>query len=293
MKGKTIFIVNPVAGKGKSKDSILIIRAVFESAHIPYEIWETKGPGKAPEMAQKAVLQGAEQVVAVGGDGTVFEVINGLVGSSVPLGILPTGSGNDLCRTLHIPKDIREAAELLLNGKKKWIDLGKMNDRYFVNVASFGFDAEIAAWAKYAKKYFSGTGAYVASVFKNLIGYYPTNVRISFDGQSVETNLLLIAVCNGNYYGGGMRISPNASIIDGYLDVCLIEHMPRWKIGILFPTIFQGKHIKFRGVNQYRAKHIVIEFEGEKMVNLDGDIFLNTSPIHFEVMEQAIQVTTK
>jgi diacylglycerol kinase (ATP) len=287
---KYVVIVNPCAGRGRAQKEIPIIHEVMKASGEAFEIWETTCAGHAVELAKKAAKLGADVVVAVGGDGTVFEVVNGIVHTDVILGIIPTGTGNDLARSLHIPKDITLAAQQILSGTPKKIDLGLANGKYFINVASIGIDAEIAAWTKQTKKFLTGSSAYVVSMIKNIITYKPIHMKFTIDGQCFEQETLLAAICNGRYYGGGVLIAPNAMLDDGLFEICIIERLTKWRTLLLFPTVFFGKHIKFKEVKIYKGHEITVEFAGENKLNLDGDLFEVSSSVLFHVEHQTVKI---
>ncbi len=287
---KYVVIVNPCAGKGRARKVIPIICEVMKASGEAFEIWQTTRPGHAVELAKKAAQLGVEVVVAVGGDGTVFEVVNGIVHTGVILGIIPTGTGNDLARSLHISKDTTHAIQQILSGTPKKIDLGIANGKYFINVASIGIDAEIAAWTKQTKKFLSGSSAYIVSMIKNIITYKPIHMKFTIDGQCFEQETLLAAICNGKYYGGGVRIAPNAILDDGLFEICIIERLTKWKTLRLFPTVFFGKHIKFKEVKIYKGHEITVEFTGDTKLNLDGDLFKVSSSVLFHVEHQTVKI---
>ena len=287
---KVKIIVNPTAGKGQALKMIAQIKQTFEDSCHKFSLEQTTAPKAAIDIAKKAIIEDYDTVVAVGGDGTVLEVINGIAGSHVNLGIIPAGSGNDLARTLNIPFDLQEALAIITTFTPhiEKMDIGRVNGKYFANVAGIGFDTEVLKTLVQMKKIFSGTLAYILSVLKTLIYYKHKKVTLVLDGQTMEKEILLLAIANGKYYGGGMMIAPNADVTDGFFDVCIINKMPKWKILRLFPTIFKGTHINVPQVECFKAKEVTIVSENE-LVNCDGEL-IATTPITFSIVAEPINI---
>ena len=284
-----LFIVNPVAGKGKSLEYAVYIEKVLKEKGIDYVLKFTSQKGEAERIAREAAYGVYKKIVAVGGDGTVYEVVNGLVGGDAVLGVIPSGTGNDFTKTMGIPGILEDALETVLQGEIASIDCGKINDRYFINVASVGLDAEIVKKTEEIKKYISGPTAYVAGVFRTLFEYKLQTVEISIDDWTYNGKITLIAVGNGKYYGGGMKVLPSASVDDGYFTVCLIKPMSKLKMLRLFPTIFNGDHTKQPEVNILKGKRVKVSSKEPMILNADGDI-MGTTPVTFEIVENKIAV---
>ncbi len=287
-----LFIVNPVAGKGNGDKIIPLIEEVMKEYHCTYEIRKTEKVGEGKRIAEEARHTDFSTIVSVGGDGTLHEVINGMVGSKQKLGIIPAGTGNDFARTLNLPRDIRESIESLVKGNSMMIDLGKINKEYFINISSIGLDALIADETNRIKKYFSSTYSYVIGTIKSLINFKSFKTKLVIDDAIYEEEIMLAAVCNGSYYGGGMKISPKSSFSDGEFDICIVRKMPKLKLLFLLPTIFKGNHVKFKEVKFYKGKNIEFLMENGKKkekINADGEI-LDLYPIQFEMINNAIEV---
>ena len=284
-----LFIVNPVAGKGKSLEYAVYIEKVLKEKGIDYVLKFTSQKGEAERIAREAAYGGYKKIVAVGGDGTVYEVVNGLIGGNAVLGVIPSGTGNDFTKTMGISGRLEDALETVLQGEIVSIDCGKINNRYFVNVASVGLDAEIVKKTEEIKKYISGPTAYVAGVFRTLFEYKLQTVEVSIDDWTYNGKITLIAVGNGKYYGGGMKVVPSASVDDGYFTVCLIKPMSKLKMLRLFPTIFTGDHIKQPEVNILKGKRVKVSSQEPMMLNADGEI-IGTTPVTFEIVENKIAV---
>lgn len=284
-----LFIVNPAAGKGTALGSIPLIERFCKQCRFKYEIIKTQYKGHATALAKDALSSSYDAVVAVGGDGTVMEVANGLVGSSIPMGILPTGTGNDLSKSLNIPSKIDQALSIIAYGKPKYIDAISYGNGYFFNVASVGFDAEIARDIQKIKRWISGKAAYYVSAFLKFVTYRHKDVVIEIDDTKISTKILLFAVANGTYYGGGMLVNPKGSIDDGYIDAILITPVPRFKFPFLFWKFVSGKYLDLPYVKTYKCKKVKICSNENLPVNGDGDI-ITTTPVQFSVSNQGILV---
>lgn len=286
---KYLFIVNPIAGKGKSMELIPKIKESFDRDEIDYDIRITEDRGHGEAIAKEAVDKGYTHIISVGGDGTAYEIINGIGSGNAILGILPSGTGNDFARMVKTPKDYDEILKCFKVSKTKRIDVGKVNNRYFLNYSSAGIDAEIVKETEGIKKYISGPSAYILGVFKTLIKYKNKEVEILIDGKKIRRNIELIAVGNGKYYGGGMKINPTADFEDGLLDICIVSKMNKLKFALLFSTVFKGKHTKFKEVEILRGKEVKIYGDDSLLLNADGDMIGNI-PAEIEVQKESVEV---
>ena len=203
---KIVFIVNPVAGGGRTKKLIPMIDKKMNEKKMDYRIILTNGPKEATTIAEKCLQEGYNKIVAVGGDGTVNEVALGVLnhGEGI-LGIVPSGTGNDLARTLNIPQEPEKAVDFLLSGKDKDIDIGIVNDQFFLNIASIGFDSEVAKTNERIKMKFKSGLSYIVSLFITLFKYDFIEAELEIDNFKTTCEILLIAVGNGKYYSGGVK----------------------------------------------------------------------------------------
>lgn len=281
---------------------VALEQAVKESGGTAsYEVRHTNAPGTAistgqfnpgsgANLAREAALAGADLVVAAGGDGTIGEVANGLVGTSATLGVLPLGTGNDFARTIGIGTDLNLAARTLGQGQAQTIDLGKL-DRggYFINVAGCGFDAEVATRVNHGFRYLRGTTAYVAAVLQTLRSFRPTRVTIEHDGEVCEELVMLCAIANARTYGGGMRIAPHAELDDGLFDVVLVGDVSRSEFLRAFPRVFKGTHLSHPKVQHFRCSSIRVSSNKGLAVLADGEE-VGSTPASFQVVPNAVKV---
>ena len=289
-----LFIVNPVAGAGKAKKLIPLIEKTMKECNKKYQIMISKEPEHATEIAKRQ-SKNYETIVAVGGDGTINEVATGLIkNNGGVLGVIPGGTGNDMARSLDIPMDPKEALEILCKAYKKNMDIGIANGSYFLNIASIGFDAEVVMNNIKIKKRIKNEFSYVISVIYSLIRFKKKKVEIEIDGKIIKDEVYLLAVGNGKYYGGGMMIIPTAKIDDGYLDICTISNISKFKILFLFPTIFKGTHIEHKKhVNIYRGRKVKFKSEEGLFLNVDGEITSDVKEVEFALTDKNIKVICK
>lgn len=288
---KLLFIINPIAGGDRAKKLIPLIEEVLKKTNTEYEIIETTEPEEAIQIAEKS---SHHNIVAVGGDGTINEVAKGLIRRGFgTLGIITGGTGNDLSKSLNLPKDPKALIDCILKGNTIKIDTGIANNQEFLNIASVGFDAEVVSAANKIKKRIKlkGKFAYVLGVLYTLFFYKKKKVTIDIDGKTYERNIILMAVGNGSYYGGGMKIIPHASLIDGNLHICIVKDISNLKILFLFPSIFKGNHLRYKKyVETFKGKNINIKLSENTSFNLDGDIFKGDNNIQLKLSEYKLQV---
>lgn len=289
--GGILFIVNPVAGGGRAKELVPLIKEIMDKHKKDYVITLTTKPKEAIELVERNANI-YDTIVAVGGDGTVNEVARGLINvGKGTLGIVPGGTGNDMAKSLNIDMDPREALELLCNGTIKPIDIGKINGHKFLNIASVGFDAEVVFNNVNIKKKIKSGISYAISVVYTLINFKNKKVEIEIDGKTIKDNIILMAVGNGKYYGGGMKILPMAKVDDGFFHICIVSKARKTKLLFLFPTIFKGNHIKYnKYVQIYKSKNIKVKSEEKIMLNIDGEIIPNINEIEFSMEEIKLNV---
>lgn len=286
---KIKFIINPVAGSGASQSTIKIIHDILEKSSIPYSISISSYKGHVEILAKEAVQENYTDVIAVGGDGTVLEVFNQIFGHDINLGILPAGTGNDLVRMLDISTDHENTIEKILNGKTRSIDIGLVNDVYFLNVVGMGIDSEIVETTEKVKKYLKGTLAYVYSTFRMLATYKCKKIEISIDNQTFERMAYLVAVGNGKFYGGGMMITPKAEIDNEMFQITVINEMPKLKFTVLFKKVFSGMHIHEDPVEVFYGKKIKISSSEPLKINADGNI-IGEKTCNIQILPKAQKV---
>jgi lipid kinase YegS len=234
----------------------------------PRVTWE---PGDGAVFAREAVEAGADTVIAVGGDGTVNEVINGLEGTSVALGIIPAGTANDFARQVGIPDDPSAAMDIVLRRKPVVIDTAAMNGRRFLNVSSGGVGAEATAETPADAKASLGPVAYFISGLRKLAALEPRRALFEAPGFRFEGDFLLFAVGNARATGGGSLVTPKASVRDGLLDVCVVEAMTRGEFAKLVLRVKRGEHVESEGVRYLQVPNLRVASREKMTVNVDGE----------------------
>ncbi len=261
---KYIFIINPIAGRGKYKKILPNIEKICNERKIDYEI---KYISKEKDGAQIASEYKNEEnvIYVVGGDGTITKTIAGIVGTKNKLGVIPAGSGNDTYRTI----------KLLPKGETK-IDLAKINDTYFINVACTGVDAEVANNIdKLRKTKIPTSQLYNASIIYTFVKFKNKTMKLHTDIKDINSKYTILSICNGEYYGGGFNIAPKAELTDGLLDIYYAEKMSKIKMIPLLLKMKKGKHEGKRKIHKFRTNHIEIDFEEEITFNVDGEKVTN------------------
>ena len=299
-----LVIVNPVAGAGRALQLEPQVRAVLEGSGVSARLLETQEPGHAERLAAAAADLGHDRVVAVGGDGTINEIVNGLMAGSaaggvrVTLGVVPCGSGNDLVRSLGLPLAPMAALSVALGPDTRPLDLGFAQSdgarRYFHAAGGTGFDAQVAfTMAGKRGRWQRGRAGYFLSTLNELRRYRNRELRIRLitaDGaRELEGRFLFVAFANGPFYGGGMQICPDASNSDGMLDVCLVGDISR--LGALkeLPGIYRAAHVNNPLVEIVRVLEMRIEGTDGTRVHLDGEP-LGVLPVDVGVQAAALQV---
>jgi YegS/Rv2252/BmrU family lipid kinase len=286
-----LFVVNPAAGKGKAGRWWCRYSSQLSSFDKRWDVYHTQNPGDAARIARQVVdTASADVVVAVGGDGTVHELVQGLAGSSVALGILPAGTGNDLARYFGIRRGL-EAVEQLKQASRYQVDLVKMAERVFLNIAGTGFDAHVASHVNrsfWLKRW--GPVGYVWSVGVQLMFFQPQTVRVEVDDcLYTYRSAWMVAVGNGTTYAGGMRLLPRARMDDGEIDVCVVDGISKPEFCRMFPTVFWGKHVGHPAVHLLRGTRVTVRPERPWPVHADGEV-LSDQIIEVEVWPKSLTV---
>ena len=287
LKKKALFIVNPISG-GKKKDDVPQLIAKHLNTNVfDYVIVFTNNVSHARQLAKEAIGE-YDIVVAVGGDGTVNEVASGLVGSDVTLGILPFGSGNGLSRFLNIPMDVEKAIENLNTGHTELIDSAEINGLPFFNMAGMGFDAHISEVFSHNKK--RGFISYIKAAIKEISIYKPQQYHINIDGKVYERSAFMLSLANSSQYGNDMHISPQASVQDGLLDICVIKPFPAYRLPEMgFRMLFK----KVEGSNYLeiiKGKHINITRQSAGPIHLDGEPQISGANVKINIVPNSLKV---
>lgn len=280
MKTKTVVIVNPISGVGKQKKIETLLKENLNQDIFDYTVRYTEHIHHGTDIAREAVDQGCDCVVAVGGDGSVNDVAQGLKDTGVTMGIIPCGSGNGLARGLKIPLTPASAIKLLNQRNEHLIDSIVINDKYIsVNAAGVGFDAYIARLMKAAKT--RGFAAYTNLILREYASYKNNTYCLTIDGRTIERSAWFIAVANGRQFGYNLSVAPKANLSDGLIDISIIDKIPLDHILITAPMAFMNLLDHSQHVETFRAKDILIEGNVHKWVNIDGEGENLGNTLHF------------
>ena len=294
-----LMIVNPTSGRGRGLRTAKNVSAILQGRGINVVIHETKRAGDAERLAREAIRASGSFptcVVGCGGDGTFQEIANAaaslraFLGNASPLvGLAPAGRCNDFARALGISPHPAAIAEVLAQGRPRAIDLGRVNDRYFCTVATMGVDAEVSSYVDTMRMPLRGTAAYVYAAVRVLSRYRPRHIRITGDFGVIEQPVFLASSANTSTYGGAIRIVPGAVPTDGYLDLCVIDHVSRLRAWTLLPTVLAGRHASVSEVRFIRTRRFSIEAEEGLELWADGERIACT-PVNIEAVPDAIRV---
>ena len=275
---KYIFIVNESAGKGKCKKILPNIESECNKRKIEYEIRYITEEKSGYDIGSE--YKNEENIIyVVGGDGTLTITLPALIGTKNKLGIIPTGSGNDTYRTIK-----------KLEQRETLIDLGKINDKYFINVACTGIDAEIGNNIdKLRSTLIPRSQLYNASIVYTFFSFKHKKMKMRSKVKNLDAEYTILSFCNGTYYGGGFKIAPKSRITDGLLDIYYAEKMPKLKMIPLILKLKKGKHEGKRRVHKFRTNYIELELEEEITFNVDGEKLTDKKFI-IDVLQNAITV---
>jgi YegS/Rv2252/BmrU family lipid kinase len=269
-KSKKIFlIINKYAGHGLGDRVVDLILPFLKKHHFSVAYSFTQHPGHATELARKASVEGFGLVVAVGGDGTVNEVAQGLIGTGTVMGIIPMGSGNGLARELGISMNMLKSARSLIEGVDLYLDVCRLNDQRFLCTSGIGFDALIAH--KMSKSSSRGFLKYIQLVIQESIFYQPLDVRMKIDGVLIEKSVFLITFANASQFGNNAYIAPGASMSDGLIDVVLVKKFSKLWMPVFAVALFTKLIPILPFVDRYKARHIELEQADTPYYHFDGE----------------------
>jgi len=287
MKRKILFIINPISGTGKKKIVEKKIKEYLDFEQFDYKIQYTNAPRHAIALAKSAIGK-YDIVVAVGGDGSVNEVSNGLIGSSTALGIIPAGSGNGFARHMKIPLQISKAIKLLNKHSIQTVDAISINSEYFVNVAGLGFDAHIAhQFEKFGKR---GFISYLQLVFSEYLNYKPEKYTLQIDGKTIEREAFLVSFANSTQFGNAAHIAPTAKIDDGQLKVCILKQFPAYKALFIGLRLFLKNIHKSKYMETISCKELIYKKKGEILPHMDGEAVIFKNDLNLKVLPLALKV---
>ncbi len=281
-------VANPLAGRGRAQKTAQFAKEVLTAQNVDFQLMYSEYPGHAIELAHRA-SKNHPVVAALGGDGTIREVLEGTWQSSATLGIIPGGTGNDYARGLGIPREVEPAIEVLLHGQEALFDVGLENDLVFGQMASIGFSVDVLEYVNsHQDGVWRGSAAFLAGVVATIRNLKSMHVKITVDKRVIERKIVALFALNMPYGGGGMKFVPEARYDSGHFHLLFIDDIGRFDLAITLPKIYSGKHITHPAVNVLTGKEITIE--GDPLpIMVDGDIF-PARPFHTRIIPQAMRV---
>jgi len=290
-KKRVLFIVNPVSGVNQARKNLLseIASAQLDKDLFEWEIKYSESAGHIRELSRAAADDGVDIIVAVGGDGTLNQVVKGMIGSRATLALVPAGSGNGLARHLGIPIDTEQSIKLIAQGKSQLIDTVNLNENLFVSIAGVGFDALVAK--RFSQVTRRGFFSYFKIVTNEYTYYRPRKYPMEIDGQQVVRQALFVSFANTNQFGYNTIISPDAKIDDGLVDVCIVKKVPLLYaprvVGLLLARRIDSSGfveiIRARNIKLTRNKNRVVNIDGEP-VKLTKDLEITVNPLSLKIV---------
>ena len=289
-KTNILFIINPISGGKQKKNIPALIDTHLDKTRFNANFSFTEYVGHAAEIAAEASSKNFDVVVAVGGDGTINEVASKVMEQGKILGILPFGSGNGLSRFLKIPMNTVKAIEVLNNLNVMQMDTATFNGKRYFNMAGMGFDAHISAIFAGNKK--RGLSGYVKTGLKEMLNYKPATYTITVDGQTYTRTAFVVSIANSAQYGNDTYISPQASVRDGLLDVCIVKSFPLILLPKLAYVMLRAKTHESDMVEIIRGKNIQILRPHEAAIHIDGEPFIMGKEITISVNPLSLNIIT-
>ena len=287
-------IVNPRAGSGKGKEVGLKAEQLLCDRGIQYSLDLTYKPGGATSLSKKAVEDGFELIIGVGGDGTMNEIANGIAGSKTVLAVIPAGHHNNFSMSLGLdPSDVAGAIETALYGREALVDTGNFNGRYFLNGISIGLTAEEKSFVPHPIFIIGKKNSYLLKLFRKLWDFKPPKLLIKMGDIELHSKALITKIANGNYFAGGYRMAPKASVNDGLFDICVLNHTGR--LGFLrnFRKALKGAHNGSYPISTFRAENITIESTDKLQACCDGEAISFEMPLRITMAGEKIPVKAK
>jgi diacylglycerol kinase (ATP) len=304
---KIAFIVNPHAAAGSAGKSWPHIEALARDRLGAFQVFFSTGPGDATRLTREALSQGAETIVCVGGDGTLNEVVNGLMGEDGPIrpdvavGFIPRSTGCDLIKTVSIDRKLDRAMDIIRDAHTRILDLGRIHYqdhrnnpsyRYFHNIASFGLGGEVDERVNKTTKALGGFLSFIGATLVSLLKYDKKRIHLkvddAFDG---EINVWNIAVANGQYHGGGMLVAPGAQVDDGLFQVTVIGDLTLPEVFLNLPKLYNGKIYEVAKVRSFVGKRVEASSDQKVLLDVDGEQ-IGTLPVVIEIVPRAITLIT-
>jgi YegS/Rv2252/BmrU family lipid kinase len=299
-----LVIVNPNAGKGKGLRDWHVIAELLNRAHISFNVKFTEAKGQAVKLTQESIMEGCRNIITVGGDGTLNEVLNGVLSDTgcpatrISLALIPVGTGNDWGRMFGIPLDYEKAVGIISEGKRMLHDIGlvtyfegtEKKMRYFINIAGLGFESDVVRRTNFQKeKGHGGKAIYFLNLLMSLLSYKNTSAEINVDGEKSTAEVFSINVGNGKYCGGGMRQTPDALPDVGLLDITVINGIGKIEIIRSLKMLYDGTILSHPKIDGYKCRNLKVSSDSVIWVEADGES-LGHTPAEFSIIPLGINI---
>lgn len=282
-------IYNPYAGRGRARRHVASAEEHLRARGARVDLESSTSPDDLVRIAAESSRAGYDRVVVAGGDGTLNLALREFDLQRGTLGLIPTGSGDDFARVLGIPRDIRGACDAIVDGTVREVDVALANGRRYLGVAGLGFDSEVAAYANRSVKWLRGSAVYLYAILRVLPKFTPHTVRIRTENGTREEQIMFACVGNSRQYGGGIRITPDARLDDGQLDLCIVHRTTRAQLLKTLPLAYTGAHVKSPFVEMGRGRDFHFESDRPLEVYADGEPLTQT-PVTFGMTGERLRI---
>lgn len=292
LKRKFLLLANLISGKKKANTILEKVKARLLKEGLKVEILYTSIENNFIKIARAKLDNSYTDMVAIGGDGTMNLSANILHQKNIVLNIIPSGTGNDFVKNINLGKTLQEQIDTIISGKIMEIDAGICNNQLFLNGLGVGFDGQIVYDNLNKKSILKGHAKYYAQVLRILATFKPQNIKYSIDGKDYQDDILLLAISNGTTFGGGFKLTPNAVINNGWLDICVIRQLAPLRRFWEVLKLSKGTHEVLKKVTFLRGKKITIKENLNVKAHLDGEYF-GTPPYEIEVLPKCFKIRVK
>ena len=289
---QALIIFNPYSGRSKSKNIVEKLIPRLQAAGIDYDLLETKLETEPSTYIRSKVNEFTTDIIAIGGDGTLNHVLNGIKGLDVTLNIIPTGTGNDFVKNIDIGGSPDEQIDAILHGKEIRVDVGICNEQLFLNGVGLGFDGQIVSDMLNKESWLSGHAKYYYYVLRILATFKSVSINLIIDSKELNKNLILLTVANGTTFGGGFRLAPDADISDGLLDICMIGDISPLKRFLNIHKLSNGTHGKLKEVELSKTKSVTIEENPFIIGHIDGE-YLGHPPFRIRSLPGYLKIRVR
>ena len=268
-------IYNPISGKKKAAKNLVVVEKLLKERGVEYEVHGTCEAHDGERIARELTQRGETNIVVLGGDGTLHEVLNGLVDPTIcTLGLIPSGTGNDFATCIGLPLDAEKATNMLLNCEAKDTDYLEVADRRCMNVGGIGMDVDVLE--RYMRGKRQTKSKYYTSLLKSFLAFKGYSVTVVIDGKEEKHNAILVDVCNGIMYGGGIRICPKADVADGKISALIVDNI-KGKLALVkaLLKLMKGKILEYPKTSYYLCDEVIVTPETPCIVQLDGELYPN------------------